>query len=1163
MPKLSSKYGGESLAYLFDPTNTSAAGYRAAYTGVTNLLQVDDAGYYYYNSMANFASFNKDDNAFTLYDAPAVASHSNDNAVPTGQFFPFNTAANVFDSDRVDGAGHLVNKGSSEDGSSKGIASTDEVLNHWFGLTMSTRFVQPKGGVVDDKNTPMTYEFSGDDDVWIFIDGVLVGDLGGIHDPNRISINFQTGEIKTYKNLTNDNKGGEEITSESTTIKEAFAKAGVQGRFKNNTFDDGTYHTLKFFYLERGNYAANMNLRFNLVTVPESQVVKVDQVGNPLGGVSFQLYGQQWDEKSETWLDGAKTLVAEGTTDNLGELVLTDPQTGDPISFDEIYSRQENGGYTRYRLHEVKQLDGYRSAGDMYLEYHPAVDKGEFSGYVTSEQNNIWTTGAYASAGVLVSAPTHFYELSADGNTSIPGDPIDADKIAQGTLFAVVLQYNGVADGDFNDTSNWEIVSGDSLSGWTTSPASSMDEVAQAAHKAGHPFALSTSGTYEVTIGELPGELTTYYNLIKATSGGDTSKTKFTVAYYFTDGKLADANGSNTHRLYIEGDTPDTKWGRTFSVNLQVPNIKNFLYVQKTDAEWKPITDGKGNDGLSATFSLYAADQVDATGSEPVLKQGATPYDTVKTQAKLTVDGRQVMDSGAQFPSAGKVLKEGTYYLAEDAAPNGYKKHTQLTKVVVTNSGVYADAGSAGDDVRVRTGVGHLVRTMARFASDDEIDATLRDITAQLMVSDKGPKYSQQAGWQVNWSLASPEQKLDLSYGASNALLQYGLTGHKSEENRDTFEDVTIAADSGWSSLAIKQNYGFEGGTPSNANKQDLNDTYLNRLFSESTTVQIANHAEGSLQISKVVKNGVQETAPSTFIMQVSLWRDVTTADQKTERQEVSGTYSLAVTDSAGVVVPDQPTTITFENGAAKVQLRAGWTALIGGSDNRLCADKGYGYTVEEVNLPDNFVQEDGSPTNPTGSIIRASTGKVAESNVVTVTNVYVLGFGILKVDPSDNDKPLKGVSFELWDDLGRDNVADGKYDPTTDQCSTLFADQAQKTKVNWPVQTDESGKLAVYGLQAGKSYWVVETKALGGYQAIEPVRFTVQQDGTLKFDHNTEEPVAQKNGVATITIENRKVPELPQTGGPGNLPLYAAGVVLIAGAAFALEREYAARKAQ
>ncbi|WP_072724652.1 Spy0128 family protein [Bifidobacterium lemurum] len=843
----------ESLQYLFDPTVSHDG--KESYAAVGNLLQIDDNGYYYYDSSKNFASYDSMNRKFTLYDSGAVNGGGTTSSTNSGtQFFPFNTAEEVFDANELDKDSTLKPNGIQ--------AGQQLTLNHYFGLTMSTRFTTQNNGKVtgyDGQEHDMEYNFAGDDDVWIYIDDVLVADLGGIHDPVGTKINFATGKI-TFGSMNEDGSLAE--IAYSTTIYEAFKAAGKEGTVDwiksadgtTNIFANDGNHTIKMFYLERGNQASNLRLSFNLVNIPESSIVKVDQSGNPVAGVVFQLYGADKD-----YSYGDKSLVAEGTTDSAGQLVLTNPQSGEPISFDEIYARGpgQNGGYEHYVLHEVKAPEGYRISGDVKLDYHQPTngDTQQFSGYVTSNTESMWETGAYASAGVLIQAPNEIHALKNPENPNEAGASIDPYS---GSLFAVVLMYQGdepTEPSDLSEQGNWKVVVGDSLNGYTYYDADTIKQIAEVAAQhpeSAHRFVMQVKGGLQATIDELPGDISTYFNLIESKYGAPSTNNmdayknlKYTVAYYHTKASsLKNATGDNTTRLYIAGKDANTTWQRQFSVNLKVPNIKNRLLVQKTDEKWNPLTDI--DEKLTVKFTLYSADQFDVEKNKPI--EPDDYYDQAITEPELLTSdagidtGKMLMHSAAMFPTGDKVLKEGVYYLVETGAASaselyGYKVTSQVTKVVVTSDGVYADAGKSDDDVRVWKGVGSLVRTLAEFASDDKFDNTLRDITATLQTGPE-PTYDQSLGWRYTWSDSDPVQSHNLTYGSGGAVLQYGLTGVEAGRPGASFEDVSLMVDVGWSNLRITQNY---SDNVSSDLKQDLVDLDLDNLFSGTTAIQIRN----------------------------------------------------------------------------------------------------------------------------------------------------------------------------------------------------------------------------------------------------------------------------------------------------------------------------------
>ena len=80
------------------------------------------------------------------------------------------------------------------------MAKSDQ-RHHMFGMKMQLEFFMPENGKVGTKSDPdaendMVFKFSGDDDVWVFVDGHLVLDLGGIHDTGSGEINFATGDVR-------------------------------------------------------------------------------------------------------------------------------------------------------------------------------------------------------------------------------------------------------------------------------------------------------------------------------------------------------------------------------------------------------------------------------------------------------------------------------------------------------------------------------------------------------------------------------------------------------------------------------------------------------------------------------------------------------------------------------------------------------------------------------------------------------------------------------------------------------------------------------------------------------------------------------------------------------------------------------------------------------
>lgn len=952
----SGAYTDESLAYLFN-SDSQANGKqngKAVYNNVKGLFQLKGGYYVYdsYGSNGNYAVYNHTTNSFDVYDKAGVYKDSVSDA-NRGQFFPFDSAGKVF----KENDGQLSPIGITD--------GTNDKLNHHFGMSMTTEFVQPTGGKTTDNND-MVFKFSGDDDVWVYIDGVLVGDLGGIHEKATLDINFATGVVRVGHI---DGANGSPKYFPDTTIKAMFKAAGADTtNFRDNTFRDSTKHTLSFFYLERGAGASNMSLKFNLTTLPSSELEKVDQNGEAVQGATFALYRSDpnWNAQGEA--------IARGTTDANGQLVLLNSD-GSALSFDNQHSE----GHDYFVLKEVGLPPGYRSSltssttakrGELHLQYKPAAASGT-GGVVVAPQTTVTTADDNQWTGSRMWLNGGY--LAAKETISLPEDTQDnkGKAIRSGTTFAVVLKRTDKSMGD-TDESAWTAVTGNPLSGYTLCSTHGIAGAVEAAKSADtNVFAVNTKGDYEVSVSSLPGDIETYAAMLQ-----DKSQADYTVAvYHTTASSLAEATIDNTSMVQYQ------TINRQFSTVIHLTNVQNRLFVQKVDDLGKPVN--------GATFELYQAK--DVTGDSPsayAIKSGATPYDTVQANGMTypyDIEGAACfpLDSANNAP-----LVKGTYYLRESKSPDGYEINSTITKVIVDDSGVYVDAGDVDDGVRSMSGPGSLIASLAQFGSPDSIDNTLTHIKGKLQSA------TDDASGNLTWGQASTAEGVTPSLTDNLMHMRYDKTTQGTRSVLRYVEDggardgqlATIFADTGINRMALYQEDDPAYIDDASKTRTELGTLQLNHLFTTGTAVQYADRRVARLQVTKTVTADDGLTAPTKD----ADGKDLTFTFKFALPESQKG-YEAHVFDANGNAVGKS---FTLKNGGTH-SIKAGETICV------YDLQKDDNYSVSELTT-----KGEESSGNVLASIVNTVTGSADES-------VLPAGFSLVKRKVGGEEQSGTGNTIE------------------------------------------------------------------------------------------------------------------------------------------------------
>lgn len=296
-----------------DPKTTEVAG-NQNFRIQDNLAMRHDDNHAYYASVQGLAgntlsSTSKNENGcgylltadgsgnMPLFDYDKLKSNSNvASSVYEGLNFPFNESTfngittysydSFTDKNRVIDGDFKVDKYSNATvGNDKGVGffpfdkttATKNANKYGYGTEFDIDFYMSETGkltAADGTQKDITFNFSGDDDVWVYVDGVLVLDLGGAHKVSSGSINFSDMQViykaavdssdninnRTADPKTDDKYATDEKYVTTVDLAKIFKANGAEFNNKNSS----KKHTLQMFYMERGSFDSNCSISFNL-----------------------------------------------------------------------------------------------------------------------------------------------------------------------------------------------------------------------------------------------------------------------------------------------------------------------------------------------------------------------------------------------------------------------------------------------------------------------------------------------------------------------------------------------------------------------------------------------------------------------------------------------------------------------------------------------------------------------------------------------------------------------------------------------------------------------------------------------------------------------------------------------------------------------------------
>lgn len=1076
-----------------------------------------------------------------------------------------------------------------------GVFST---YNYGFGTKLQMDFTLTDDGMVKtekaggaEEKTSIKFFFSGDDDVWVFIDGQLALDVGGAH--GEVSGLLEFGATKTE-----DGKEKNSVTAYVSKVKQGGTSGSDQD--KNSvksvtyhgepidfyaqgttlTFDKGKKHTLTMYYMERGMWESNMAVAFNFPDNNELQVqkeVKLDNV-NPAFKNCFK------NQKIFNF-----TIQNQAT--HYGKKEAAKPDTGG-VQYQKV-DLTANGGNT----FEPATKPTESNKGDYIFELATNPEQGSgqnteqvlhwYARYPDTEPVSYWRKRRY---GILTLNKT-----------------IDIKDMR----FLTFQVYVGSNDGGELSLNNLylELLDNQQQQDPTKSP--------------GQKGSLGTTGINGATYGSVE-LVTNQWVTVKLDlhkmkeQGGFNNKVKFIRVgdnysrnIYFRDFTFipkvvpSKMTGFTTDQEKI----PDYKSATTG----QLENAENAQYTSTKDSDTQ-LVDADGRfvleDGEIVTFSdqfrrgsyislkedlntnLYDTTWTVCENGQPVtsMKGDAEVKSVTVADPNKSLDGRK---DPAKGPDDGRTEKKGTGEEQPKENPyNGTKPTDPDANTIVFRS--YKNPDDTSSLTKLKVKYVNTVKTGGlkiekRAADGENLTGTYKFKVTFNNVGGEGLETTEPIEKYVEIKMGENGDHTGtitgIPVGTRYTIEEVGEVKSADGSTVDgaKLQSVTVP-DSCRSAHVIKNNTMVEGVIEKS---KDPNNPELTAIFTNTQRTLI------NIEFDKLwegTDNLSTANRPDTIYIQ--LQRRLATSQNDADWKPVNypradspnyvtinrGTYGWLYTfsglDQYQINTDKSHTDYvyrivegTVENDKFK-QVAPGETITIKGNtyvvtvkaearpnSETNSADSSTGNTATANSETDSETGATTTPATATDGTITGGSGKIVLTNKLQNPK-FVLD--IIKKDAekdkNDKDVPLSDVEFKL----------EKLVETTTEGKTQWVVDKNYKfdsTKTDFVTgTTGADGKITqnpFKNLEPG-TYRLTETKAHPGYNLLaQPIVIKFTQDGTCSIDGqvitNTKTFVQSDNiYTLTLTVLNRKTPELPHTGADApslwlliGMPLAVAGLLI------------------